>query len=78
MNKERSAVSNNLINFDTFSTKNLQESSQSTHCHGPLCRSFICYIDTLPIGHSVVIQLKAYLRLNQLQSVSFYLTEPFD
>ncbi|CAF0808563.1 unnamed protein product [Adineta steineri] len=53
-----------------------QESSIPSYCHGPLCKSFICYIDTLPIGHSVLIQLKAILRLNQFQS-KFDRSKPF-
>ncbi|CAF5126406.1 unnamed protein product, partial [Rotaria magnacalcarata] len=70
IDKMRSIVSNNLVIPDASSINHFQE---SIHCLGPLCKSFICYIDTLPIGHSVLIQLKAYLRLNHFQSVSFSL-----
>lgn len=38
-------------------------------CHGPLCKTFICHIDTLPIGHSVLIQLKTTLRYSHFQTV---------
>ncbi|CAF1962458.1 unnamed protein product [Rotaria magnacalcarata] len=65
IDKMRSIVSNNLVIPDASSINHFQE---SIHCLGPLCKSFICYIDTLPIGHSVLIQLKAYLRLNHFQS----------
>jgi len=64
-------ISNNVIRPDSSSMDRLQESSVPILCRGPLCKSFICYIDTLPIGHSVLIQLKAILRFNLYQSVSF-------
>ncbi|CAF4328531.1 unnamed protein product, partial [Adineta steineri] len=60
---------NHVPNMDNAGINHrVQESSIPSFCHGPLCKSFICYIDTLPIGHSVLIQLKAILRLNQFQS----------
>ena len=66
MNRLRSPVSNNLV---PPSSSQYPDSSP-VRCHGPLCKSFICYVDTLPIGHSVLIQLKATLRLKYFQSVS--------
>ena len=71
INTAHSTFSDNLIRSDSSSIQHFQDSSIPTFCHGPLCKSFICYIDTLPIGHSVLIQLKAILRLNQFQSVSY-------
>jgi hypothetical protein len=76
INKIRSSVSNNLILPDSSSINRFQESSVPTRCHGPLCKSFICYIGTLPIGHSVLIQLKAVLRFDQFQSVSYSIHIP--
>lgn len=54
---------------DPSSLNRLPESPSPVYCHGPLCKTFICSIDTLPIGHSVLIQLKAYFRYNRFQSV---------
>ncbi|CAF1211795.1 unnamed protein product [Adineta ricciae] len=68
INRTHSTFSDNLILSDSSSIQRFQDSSVPTFCHGPLCKSFICYIDTLPIGHSVLIQLKAIFRLNQFQS----------
>lgn len=67
MDRLRSTVPNNLVSsrLDPYA----DSSSASVRCHGPLCKSFICYVDTLPIGHSVLIQLKAILRLKYFQSV---------
>ncbi|CAF0811798.1 unnamed protein product [Rotaria sp. Silwood1] len=76
INKIRSTVSNNLILPDSTSTNHFQELTQPIHCRGPLCQSFICYIDTLPIGHSVLIQLKAILRFHHFQS-KFDRSKPF-
>ncbi|CAF4312809.1 unnamed protein product, partial [Rotaria sordida] len=46
LDKIRSTVSNNLILSDSSSINHFQEFSQLIHCLGPLCQSFICYIDT--------------------------------
>jgi hypothetical protein len=54
---------------ETSSIDRYQDSTIPIYCHGPLCKTFICYIDTLPIGHSVIIQLKANFRYNYFQSV---------
>jgi hypothetical protein len=67
--KFRPTITNNLILQEPSPVDRLQDSSIPIFCHGPLCKTFICYIDTLPIGHSVLIQLKATLRYNNFQSV---------
>lgn len=66
----RSTVSNNLVLPSSSRLDRSSDSSVPVRCHGPLCKSYICYIDTLPIGHSVLIQLKANLRLRYFQSVN--------
>ena len=70
MNKIQSTVSNNLVLPDP-TLNHFQDLSLPLYCHGPLCKSFICYIDTLPIGQSVLIQLKSILHFSHFQSVSF-------
>ncbi|CAF2584154.1 unnamed protein product [Rotaria sp. Silwood2] len=66
--KFRPTMTNNFILQEQSSNDRSQGSSLPIYCHGPLCKTFICYIDTLPIGHSVLIQLKATLRYNHFQS----------
>ncbi|CAF5192843.1 unnamed protein product [Rotaria magnacalcarata] len=61
-------MTKNFILQDQSSIDRFQGSLLPVYCHGPLCKTFICHIDTLPIGHSVLIQLKASLRYNHLQS----------
>ena len=70
MDKLRSTVTNNLALPESATADRLPDSLSPMFCHGPLCKSFICYIDTLAIGHSVLIQLKAVLRFNHFRSVS--------
>ena len=70
MDRMRSTVSNNLVLPSSSRLDRSSDSSVPVRCHGPLCKSYICYIDTLPIGHSVLIQLKANLRLRYFQSVN--------
>ena len=65
-------MTNNLVLPESNAADRLPESLSPMFCHGPLCKSFICYIDTLPIGHSVLIQLKAVLRFNHFRSVSVH------
>lgn len=52
-------------------TNQIESSSNlsSLFCHGSICKTFICQIDTLPIGQSVLIQLKATLKTNLFRSV---------
>ncbi|CAF1902329.1 unnamed protein product [Rotaria magnacalcarata] len=66
--KFRPTMTKNFILQDQSSIDRFQGSLLPVYCHGPLCKTFICHIDTLPIGHSVLIQLKASLRYNHLQS----------
>lgn len=66
----RSTVSNNLVLPSSSRIDRSSDSSVPIRCHGPLCKSYICYIDTLPIGHSVLIQLKATLRYKYFLSVN--------
>jgi hypothetical protein len=73
MEKIRSTVSNNLVFPDVSAAERLQDSGSGPACRGPLCKSFICYVENLPIGHGVQIQLKAFLRFSTFQSVR----EPF-
>ncbi|CAF1171757.1 unnamed protein product [Adineta ricciae] len=68
LEKFRPPITNNPILQELPTSDRPVESSTPIFCHGPLCKTFICYIDTLPIGHSVLIQLKATLRHNQFQS----------
>jgi hypothetical protein len=65
----RSTMTNNLVLREPSMIDPFQEALLPLLCHGSLCKTFICYIDTLPIGHSVLIQLKATLKYNQFQSV---------
>lgn len=73
MERIRSTLSNNFVLPNQISFDRYQQLSSSVHCQGPSCKSFICYIDTLPIGHSVLIQLKAVLRYDLFQTVSSFL-----
>ncbi len=59
----------NSLSQESSPIDRYQDSTTPIYCHGPLCKTFICYIDTLPIGHSVLIQLKTNLRYNYFQSV---------
>ena len=70
LNEFRSGIRENLTLQDPSSMDQFQESSLPTYCYRPLCKRFICYINALPIGHSVSIQLKATLRYKYFQSVS--------
>ena len=71
LDKIRSSVGNNAIVDETLSVDRVPDSPQPTFCHGPLCKTFVCHIDTLAIGDSVSIKLKTILRYDQFQSVSF-------
>lgn len=69
LEKIRSSMTSNLILQEAPATNPFEESALPIYCHGPLCKTFICYIDTLPIGHSLLIQLKGTFRYNHFQSV---------
>ena len=70
LEKIRSSIANNAIADETSPADRALESPLPTHCHGPLCKTFVCQIGTLPIGDSVSIKLKVILRYDQFQSVS--------
>jgi hypothetical protein len=69
LDRFRPTITNKFISPEPSAIDRSQESLLPIYCHGPLCKTFICYIDTLPIGHSVLIQLKSTLRYNYFQSV---------
>ncbi|CAF0948012.1 unnamed protein product [Adineta steineri] len=74
--KFRPPLTNTLLLQESSAVDLPQESLVPLFCHGPLCKTYICSIETLPIGHSVLIQLKATLRYSYFQS-KFDRSKPF-